>query len=276
MKRILYVDRDLTDRFSRQFVAALAKLGEISTVEWLTSEVPEMVKRARAQVPFDAVVSHLPPARRFADGESVAAGGLSFIGAKIAIYGPAFDLLQKVKRAADIPVVVYTGACREHIPPAKWDESGVDEIVEKTRDPEEDARRVATILRDAWALYASLPPRADFEFERSDEALTCDVVVRINGGVGLYVLGRFWRLLGPYEEGFVLTPIGAGGKPDVARECRSFLDCLGLPLDCGRKVRLRIAPPDEGAVETLRRLHRLLNSRYWWEAEPAETDPAGR
>lgn len=262
MKRILYVDRELGCRATVAFAEGLKVLGEVCFHERLSNETVEIVRRALADTPFDAVVSHLPPSpdgsRWLSEAPFTA---VAMLASEYAFYGPPFSLLGEIKTITDIPVVVYTAAGMDNLPAISWDRSGVDRVCAKTNNPAVDAQLVVKTIREAWDLYAALPPASEPRCKSDKESVWIEALVRVNGGLGLYTIGTIARMLNDMDgEMELLDAVGAIVKRSRTSQIMNML-CMETPF--GARVRVRVCgDTSQQANDALCRVHRLLNSRY--------------
>ena len=265
VRRILYVDRDMSYSATAAFANGLRGLGEVCLMESLSEEIVETVRQSLGDRPFDAIVSHLPPSRVPCRVLTTSFMAVSALASKITAYGPAFDLLEKIKMTADIPIVVYTGAGLCNVPIVSWDSSGVDDLCEKTHDPATDARRVSKMICEAWTLYSALPSAAEARCECNTGSIWIETVVRLNGGLGMCAIARIRRLLGSVDGAVAL--LDAGGT--VARECHvnDIMEILSLEIPCGARIRICVNTTASQVKTALCRVHDLLNARYLWQVE---------
>ncbi len=265
MKRILHVDRDLSYCGSVLFAQELRALGEVCRMESLSWEVVEAVRRAWAEgKPFDAVVSHLPQAAAPLRDQNMSHRGWA-VDLKHAVYGTAFGILGGVKEVSDIPVMVYTGAAEIDIPAVPWELSGADDIVHKSRDPQEDGRRMAEKIREAWARYAALPPATEPCCETDATSAWVETLVRLNWGVGMATGACLAKILQGLE--WRAERIDAQGASPGCDAATDIMGMLCLEAVCGSRLRVRVNGATPEARDALCRAHRLLNARYLRQAE---------
>ncbi|MBN2131664.1 MAG: hypothetical protein JW741_19350 [Sedimentisphaerales bacterium] len=265
MKRILYVDRDLSYCGSVLFAQELRALGEVCLMELLSWDVTETVERAVSKdCPFDAVVSHLPQAEAPLRDQSMSHRGWAF-DLKHAVYGPAFGMLGGIKEIADIPVMVYTGAAEIDIPAVPWELSGADDIVHKSHDPEKDGRRMVKAIRERWDKYAELPPATEVRCETDASSAWVETLVRLNWGVGMVAGTHMARILQGLE--WLAERIDAQGVSAGCDVAKDIMGMLCLEAVCGSRLRIRVNDATPEAWDALCRAHRLLNGRYLRQAE---------
>jgi len=83
--------------------------------------------------PFDAIVTHVP----YDTGGSIGMFGPS--------YSNSLDVLEKIRKASDIPIIAYTGA-DGLFSSAMW--KYIDRRVSKANDYQQDLRRIRECLRE--------------------------------------------------------------------------------------------------------------------------------
>lgn len=259
MKRILYVDRDLRYSGTVIFAEGLQALGDVSLMESLSWEVVEAVRRAVAEGrPFDAVVSHLPQTGSPMGYPNTSCPGGALM-LKHAVYGAAFSLLGLIKEVADIPVMVYTGAGEMDIPAVSWELSGADDVVHKSRDPEDDARRVVTAIHEAWAQYAALPAAADSSCVSDAEFTWVETPIRLNWGVGMAAAAKMAKILSGFKWRAERFDDGTRSGVTWADD---IMGVMTLEAVCGTRLRVRVNAVTQEAQDALCKAHRLLNARY--------------
>lgn len=257
MKRILYIDDDTNTPCVRQFADGMRALGEVVMDAMLSDETLERLSRGQDGHPFDAVVSHLPGAS--AHGAYSGYASVNKIITKIKTYGPAFELLEKMKQIADIPIVVYTGAGRENIPPLPWDKSGVDKIVHKSGDPGNDARQAIETIRNLWQDYATLPPATEPCFETEGTDVCMETTVRLNSGLGPVAGAMMVKLLSNFKWCMELIKCKDNTPRDHADD---LLSIMSLEIPCGTRLKICMNETTAAAKDALCRVHRLLSARY--------------
>jgi len=260
MKRILYADSDVSRPAAAAFAEGLRVLGEVCLMESLSQEIVATVRQALDDRPFDAIVSHLPQSRGLYRVPSTSFRAISELLFKTEGYGPAFNLLGRIKLMADIPIVVYTGAHIDDVPSVSWELSGVDGLHKKSDNPATDGQRVVRMIRDAWASYAALPPAAEPRCESNTSAVWIETVVRLNLGLSIYAASKIAHLLRDVEG--VVECLNADGS--VAREscANDITDIICLEATCGSRLRIRVNSGEQRAKTALCRVHQLLNRRY--------------
>lgn len=164
VNRILYVESGYSgsdyevNRCNQESVIALLRqkfpgcvLAEPYVISWNTLGVLE--SNRRAQTPFKAMITPVPRNYMHARSASHLAGKGDMKGFYAASYNESLDILHIAKRAnPDLLIVAYTGADKVDFVDEVFKERGVDELVRKTRHPEEDATRLIQILDSNFAL----------------------------------------------------------------------------------------------------------------------------
>ena len=255
-RRILYVDSGGDPDGMETIAAALRELGEVTVRCGLSEKTIEMVRETLKIRPFDSMVSHLPAARGARGGW----GGMDRVLGKYSSYGPAFGLLHEVRKVSEMPIIVYTGAGRENIPAMAWDSSGVDDIIEKSNDPEADGQRLAKQIQYEWSRPADEPEAPRIERSVDGASLQMETVLRQRGGLGpvlcASIVKQFGHLSGHIES------LRSDGSVGEASPLNDMMGIMTLCAPCGFRLRVRLDEATPEAEEALRAAHQLFNQKY--------------
>jgi hypothetical protein len=259
--RLLFVDRDLNYFRTAAVIEALTSHFIVVPHERLTETVIDLVATAKSdpQQAFSAVVSHLPPAKV----SPSPSGGLGLFSYNYAAYGPPFKLLGRIKEICDIPVVVYTGAGWENVPAFSWEESGVDSVLNKGLNPEDDAKAIRKSLNSAFVRYAQLSPAVmEPEIVEDEKGVWTETSVRLNLGIGLCVFTIMIKIssINPPTSCYIEYCTKNGSRERI--QLADIFDLMEVVPECGARIKLFVSGNDAHAVKLLRKLHRLCQYRY--------------
>ncbi|MGC9453014.1 MAG: hypothetical protein ACP5I4_16380 [Oceanipulchritudo sp.] len=255
-RRILYVDSGHDPAGRSVIENALRELGEVCVRTGLSRETVGEVRESLEACPFDAMVSHLPPARGARAGWS----GIDLMISKYESYGPALDVLKKIRRMTEMPIVVYTGAGLQNLPALALESSGADRLIEKTRDAEKDARKLVGAIRYEWKRSPDAPEEAQIERSADGASLLMETVLRQRGGLGM-ALGC---LIAKLFEGIPgrIEKLAPDGTVEEERPLNDLFEISALCAIRGSRLRIRLDSSTPQAGEALRAAQRLLNGTY--------------
>jgi len=251
-KRILYVDRernsDLLEILRRTVAVDIDVPLTTHSVEWVRKDVEN-------GNPHDAVISHMP-----FDPDVYPAQDRDLEGRR-AQYKEACDHLINIRRITDVPMIIYTGACSNDIP-SDLRNAGDVSVLHKTRNIQEDAHVLLTLLRCAWQkqgrLQSSIPP----EIHKGSEEIWVDVDVKHNAFSQLSLFVYFYKLLVAFDS-IQLESLSDDPPPPhvMPQERGSILDLLVFIDKAGNRLRVKTTDKGSKAVNHLRVIHLFFQVR---------------
>jgi len=260
---VLYIDRRYDslreDSFAVIIAASLRGQYDVETGFNLGPWAVSLVQARLAANPFAAIVTHVP----FDPGTPS--------------YGQSLDVLHKLKLAADIPIIAYTGA-KGPILSSTWEY--VDHIVEKSHSIGKDAEEIGEQLKRLLHQYKTRPEPQPPDIVRAEGKTTIRVRVHLNVGLAWLAGHHLAKQCESYPGEVTLASLAPDGDP-TPHNCKDAFKLLDLVATEGTEVLLSVEGIDPAAEQLARRLYSGITSRYafdmkWDRFEPSPADRSGR
>ena len=259
---VLYIDRyydsPREDSFAAAIAAALRNQYDIECRFDMGPWAVDLVQSRLATNPFAAIITHVP-------NDS---GQPS--------YGQSIDVLHRLKLAAEIPIIAYTGATGM-VRLSIWQYT--DCIVEKSSNIAADAKQIGEELEWRLRLYKDRPLPQPPEIEQADGRTTVRARVHLNGGIDMSAAYLLAKECQSYPGRVTLESLEPDHDP-IPYNCKEILGLAQLLAIEGAEMLLTVEGIGPAAEKLTCRLYGGLTSRYtfdmkWDRFMPSQTDSLG-
>jgi phosphotransferase system HPr-like phosphotransfer protein len=255
-KRILYVDRTYPDGSTASLqvflvASALGRTYDVDRAFDLDHHVSNMVVWALSSDPYAALVTHV------LDRDTP---GPSLFSWPVDRYWKSLEIIERIKAAADIPIIAYTGASERAS--GYFCDCGVDEVITKSGDIQADIlhleRRLERWLKDYRKGPPPVPPPV---IRKWNGYTTTEVTVTIRTGLSILSAGRLLKRCLRYPGEILASKCGDSGPGEPA-SLKDPMGTLCLEAFAGSRLRIAVQGEHEEAERLAREIYSALSAKY--------------